>query len=77
MYLSFLNYMKLNKRRINEFLFKEDIMYKGKIWKANKQSYKAFCKAKGLSSDYNMIDDEVCAYEKRILDFNSNYLKKI
>lgn len=67
MYLSFYEFMRERRYRMNEKLFDMDMMYKAKIWKAHRQEYIRWCEKLKVFNDYEKIEDEVSLYEARLM----------
>ncbi|MGX8835337.1 hypothetical protein ACWG0P_14140 [Amedibacillus sp. YH-ame6] len=65
-YLPFEKYAELKRVRYNKDLFKNDIMYFCKIWKAHRQSYLHLCEAKGYKNDFQDFENKLFRYEDRI-----------
>lgn len=71
-YLSFPNFMEKKRYRFQSRLWEKDPMYRSKIWKAHRQEYRTLCHIGKYANDSGMLDEEVMAYERRILHIRYN-----
>lgn len=67
-YLSFPDFMERKGYRFQGRLWEGDPMYRCKLWKAHRQEYARVCRFGKYASDIRVLDDEVIAYERRILE---------
>lgn len=67
-YITFPDWATQVRVRYNRDLFQNDIMYFSKIWKAHRQAYIRYCNDQQAFHDYEILNERLIAYEKRILN---------
>lgn len=65
-YMSFDAYMKRRRLYYNAALFQQDILYFSQIWRSHRNSYRSYCQTYSLFNDYDVLQDRILSYEKRI-----------
>lgn len=68
-FLSFLDYLKSNKIKVNKLRFENDVQYRAVLYNRYHRRYLMYCKSNKLNNDAYKYHTEIREYERRIRDY--------